>query len=167
MVIAFQFRKIKKEWGGGGWHPKCSYLSGSGKLSCLLGTSLPASAGAHCEIRANQGKAIVTLSALKFIYIVCDMISIGTGAVVLFGLIAGKLLGDYTVFFLRLALATSVAGQLFPSDNGSNQAGISYRAAPRYSAFCHAWNESNQRVRAWSVPIKPGIQKTAGVVTLW
>ena len=58
----------------------------------------------------------MTLSALKFIYIVCDMIAIGTGAAVLFGLIAGKLLGDCTVFFLRFALATSVAGLLFPWD---------------------------------------------------
>jgi hypothetical protein len=70
----------------------------------------------HYEIRANQGEMIMTLSALKFIYIACDMIAIGTGAAVLFGLIAGKLLGDCTVFFLRFALATSVAGLLFPRD---------------------------------------------------
>ena len=56
----------------------------------------------------------MTLSALKFIYIVCDLIAVGTGAAVLFGLIAGELLDDCAVFFLRFALATSVAGLLFP-----------------------------------------------------
>ena len=57
------------------------------------------------------------LSALKFIFILCDLISIGTGVAVLFGLIAGQLLHDCTVFFLRFALATSVAGLLFPWNN--------------------------------------------------
>jgi hypothetical protein len=116
----FSSGKIKKAGCGRDWHTKCIYSNSSDKLSCLLGTSLPAAAGAYCEIRANQGEKIMTLSALKFIYIVCDMIAIGTGAAVLFGLIAGKLLGDYTVFFLRFALATSVAGLLFPWDNVSS-----------------------------------------------
>jgi hypothetical protein len=56
----------------------------------------------------------MTLSALKFVYIVCDMIAVGTGLAVLFGLIAGELIDDCAVFFLRFALATSVTGLLFP-----------------------------------------------------
>lgn len=58
----------------------------------------------------------MTISILTLIYIVCNMIAIGAGAAVLFGLITGELLDDYALLFLRFALATSVTGLLFPSD---------------------------------------------------
>lgn len=49
-----------------------------------------------------------------FVYVACDLVAIGTGAAVVFGLLRGKLPGKVTVLFLRYALITSVIGLLFP-----------------------------------------------------
>lgn len=53
-------------------------------------------------------------SIFTFVYIACDLVAIGTGAAVVFGLLRGKLLGEITVLFLRYALITNVIGLLFP-----------------------------------------------------
>jgi hypothetical protein len=54
------------------------------------------------------------LSILRLGYALCDLISIGAGTIVLFGLLTGELLDKWTVLFLRCTLATSVTGLLFP-----------------------------------------------------
>jgi hypothetical protein len=54
------------------------------------------------------------LSILRLGYAICDVISIGTGIVVLFGLLTGELLDRWATHFLRYTLATSVTGLLFP-----------------------------------------------------
>jgi hypothetical protein len=54
------------------------------------------------------------LSILRFTYVACDLITIGAGAVVLFGLLTGELVDEWTTLFLRYTLATSVTGLLFP-----------------------------------------------------
>jgi hypothetical protein len=54
------------------------------------------------------------LSVLRFGYAIFDAISIGTGIVVLFGLLTGDLLDRWATHFLRYTLATSITGLLFP-----------------------------------------------------
>lgn len=54
------------------------------------------------------------LGIMTFIYDLCDLVAIGTGATVLFGLLTGELLQKWAVVFLRFVLATSVIGLLFP-----------------------------------------------------
>ena len=54
------------------------------------------------------------LSVLRLCHAICDVISIGTGIVVLFGLFTGELLDKWATLFLRYTLATCVTGLLFP-----------------------------------------------------
>jgi len=51
---------------------------------------------------------------MTFVYDICNLVAIGTGAAVLFGLLTGALLQKWAVLFLRYTLATSVIGLLFP-----------------------------------------------------
>ena len=53
------------------------------------------------------------LSILRFGYAVCDLISIGTGVIALFGLLTGELLDKWATLFLRYTLAMSITGLLF------------------------------------------------------
>lgn len=54
------------------------------------------------------------LSILRLGYALCDLIAIGTGTIVLFGLLTGELLDKRATLFLRYTLATSIIGLLFP-----------------------------------------------------
>jgi hypothetical protein len=56
----------------------------------------------------------VILGILKLVHILFDLIGIGAGTVVLFGMFAGELLDKWSVIFLKCALAVSVTGLLFP-----------------------------------------------------
>jgi hypothetical protein len=53
-------------------------------------------------------------SILRLGYAICDVIAIGAGIVVLFGLLTGELLGKWATLFLRYTLVASVFGLLFP-----------------------------------------------------
>lgn len=53
------------------------------------------------------------LTILRLGYAICDLISIGFGAMVLFGLLSGKLLDKWATLFLRYTLVMSIAGLLF------------------------------------------------------
>jgi hypothetical protein len=53
------------------------------------------------------------MSILRFVHAVCDLLAIGAGTIVLFGLLAGELIDKWAVLFLRCTLATSVIGLLF------------------------------------------------------
>jgi hypothetical protein len=50
---------------------------------------------------------------LTVFHVVCGMAGVGLGAMVLFGLFNGKVLDKFTVLFLQLSLAASIAGLLF------------------------------------------------------
>jgi hypothetical protein len=52
------------------------------------------------------------LSILRLGYAVCDLISIGSGTIVLFGLLSGELIDKWATRFLRYSLATSITGLL-------------------------------------------------------
>jgi hypothetical protein len=54
------------------------------------------------------------MSILRFVYAVCDLLAIGAGTIVLFGLFTGELIDQWAGLFLKCALATSVTGLLFP-----------------------------------------------------
>ena len=54
------------------------------------------------------------LSILTVIHFVFSLAAVYAGAEVLFGLLAGKILGKCTIAFLRCSLAASIAGLLFP-----------------------------------------------------
>jgi hypothetical protein len=66
--------------------------------------------------RENMGQWITEnktmLTFISFVYIACDLIAIGTGARVLFGLFTGALPCRRVVLFLRCSLLTSVIGLL-------------------------------------------------------
>ena len=50
------------------------------------------------------------LTIFTLIHVVISLVAIGSGFVVLFGLIAGKRLDGWTAFFLATTVATSVTG---------------------------------------------------------
>jgi hypothetical protein len=54
------------------------------------------------------------LKTFTLIHVVISLVAIGSGFVVLFGLIAGKRLDAWTAFFLATTIATSVTGFGFP-----------------------------------------------------
>jgi hypothetical protein len=54
---------------------------------------------------------------LRFVYAVCDLLAIGAGTKVLFGLLTGELIEKRAVLFLRCTLAASVIGLFFPFDD--------------------------------------------------
>ena len=54
------------------------------------------------------------MSILRFVYAVCDLLAIGAGTIVLFGLFTGELIEKWAALFLKCVLAASVTGLLFP-----------------------------------------------------
>jgi hypothetical protein len=54
------------------------------------------------------------LKTFTLIHVIISLLAIGSGFVVMFGLIAGKRLDAWTVFFLATTIATSVTGFGFP-----------------------------------------------------
>ena len=54
------------------------------------------------------------MSILRFVYAVCDLLAIGAGTIVLFGLLTGELIDKWAALFLKCALAASVTGLFFP-----------------------------------------------------
>src|SRR6266702_4496706 len=55
-----------------------------------------------------------TLTVLTLVHVVLSLIGIGSGLVVVFGLITRKQLKGWTALFLTTTIATSVTGFLFP-----------------------------------------------------
>jgi hypothetical protein len=58
----------------------------------------------------------MTTSTFTFIHVLLSLAAIGTGFVVMFGLLAGKRLDGWTAIFIVTSMATSVTGFLFPFD---------------------------------------------------
>jgi hypothetical protein len=54
------------------------------------------------------------MTTLTFIHVLISLVGIFTGFVVLFGLLAGKRLDNWTAIFLATTVATSVTGFFFP-----------------------------------------------------
>ena len=54
------------------------------------------------------------MSILRFVYAACDLLAIGAGTIVLFGLLTGELIDKWAALFLKCALAASVTGLFFP-----------------------------------------------------
>jgi hypothetical protein len=59
----------------------------------------------------------MTTSTFTLVHVVISLISIGSGLVVSFGLLAGKRLNGWTALFLATTVATSVSGFGFPFDH--------------------------------------------------
>ncbi len=59
----------------------------------------------------------MTLSTFTLLHVVISLIGIGSGLVVLYGLLAGKRLDGITVIFLLTTVLTSVTGFLFPFEH--------------------------------------------------
>jgi hypothetical protein len=59
----------------------------------------------------------MSLATYTLIHVVLSLVGIGSGLVVLFGLLAGKRLGGWTGLFLTTTVATSVTGFGFPFDH--------------------------------------------------
>jgi hypothetical protein len=54
------------------------------------------------------------MDTFTIIHVIISLIAIGSGFIVLFGLLTGKRLDGWTAFFLAMTGATSVTGFLFP-----------------------------------------------------
>jgi hypothetical protein len=76
-----------------------------------------------------------------FVYFLCDLFAIGFGAKVLFWLLSGELLERAAVHFLRLVLATSIVGLLFPSHHLPYTHGISMLSVYVSGASILAWRK--------------------------
>src|SRR6266545_1209513 len=59
----------------------------------------------------------LTTSTFTTVHVVLSLVGIGSGLVVLFGLLAGKRLDRWTALFLATTVATSVTGFGFPFDH--------------------------------------------------
>src|SRR5882757_9494479 len=58
----------------------------------------------------------MSLAAFTMLHVIISLIAIGTGFVVLYGLINGKLLSPWNVVFLVTTILTSLTGFAFPND---------------------------------------------------
>jgi hypothetical protein len=58
----------------------------------------------------------MSLSAFTMLHVIISLIGIGTGFIVLFGLINGRLLSPWNVVFLVTTILTSLTGFAFPND---------------------------------------------------
>jgi len=54
------------------------------------------------------------MDTFTIIHVIISLIAIGSGFIVLIGLLAGRLLDGWTAFFLAMTAATSVTGFFFP-----------------------------------------------------
>ncbi len=61
----------------------------------------------------------ISLSTYTIIHVIISLIGIGTGFIVLYGLINSKLLGSWNVAFLVTTVLTSVTGFGFPNTKGT------------------------------------------------
>lgn len=59
----------------------------------------------------------MTLATYTLVHVVLSLVGIGSGLVVLFGLLAGKRLAGWTGLFLATTIATSVTGFGFPVEH--------------------------------------------------
>ncbi len=59
----------------------------------------------------------MTTSTFTFVHVLLSLVGIGSGFVVVFGLLTGKRLDGWTALFLATTVATSVTGFLFPFDH--------------------------------------------------
>jgi len=59
----------------------------------------------------------MTLATYTFVHVVISLVGIGSGLVVLYGLLTGKRLDGWTALFLASTVATSVTGFGFPFDH--------------------------------------------------
>ncbi|MEO8049444.1 MAG: hypothetical protein ABI833_03425 [Acidobacteriota bacterium] len=59
----------------------------------------------------------MSLATYTLVHVVLSLVGIGSGLVVLFGLIKGKLLGGWTGLFLATTILTSVTGFGFPGEH--------------------------------------------------
>jgi hypothetical protein len=57
---------------------------------------------------------IFGMTTLTFVHVVLSLVGIGSGLVVLFGLLAGRRLEGWTALFLVTTVATSATGFGFP-----------------------------------------------------
>jgi hypothetical protein len=57
------------------------------------------------------------VSILTFVHVVLSLVGIGSGFVVIFGMLTAKRLDRWTAWFLATTLATSVTGFFFPVDH--------------------------------------------------
>ena len=58
----------------------------------------------------------MTTSTFTFVHVLLSLVGIGSGGIVLFGLLTGKRLNGWTALFLASTVATSVTGFAFPFD---------------------------------------------------
>jgi hypothetical protein len=58
----------------------------------------------------------MTIATFTFVHVLISLVGIATGGVVLFGLITGKRLDNWTAVFLATTVATSATGFAFPVD---------------------------------------------------
>jgi hypothetical protein len=59
----------------------------------------------------------MSLATFTFVHVLISLVGIGSGFVVLFGLVAGKRLEGWTAWFLTTTVATSLTGFGFPFDH--------------------------------------------------
>ena len=59
----------------------------------------------------------MTTSTFTFVHVLLSLVGIGSGFIVIFGLLTGKRLDGWTALFLATTVATSVTGFLFPFDH--------------------------------------------------
>jgi hypothetical protein len=59
----------------------------------------------------------MTISTFTFVHVLLSLVGIGSGLVVLFGLLTAKRLDGWTALFLATTVATSVTGFGFPVDH--------------------------------------------------
>jgi hypothetical protein len=91
------------------------------------------------------------LQILTFVHVAISLVGIGSGFVVIYGMLAAQRLDRWTAVFLATTILTSVTGFLFPIDRftPAHALGILSVAVPR------AWHVSRALLRcfAWCLPL--------------
>ena len=81
------------------------------------------------------------LNILTYIHVALVLIAIGSGAIVLFGLLIGYLLDKWAVLILRCSLAASVTGLVFPFHHLLPTHGVSMLSVYVSGAVILAWRK--------------------------
>jgi hypothetical protein len=81
------------------------------------------------------------MSILRFVYTVCDLVAIGAGTRVLFGLLTGELIDKWAVRFLRSTIAASVIGLLLSLHDFTVVQGCSMLAVYASGVAILAWRK--------------------------
>jgi hypothetical protein len=101
----------------------------------------------------------MTTSTFTFVHVLLSLAGIGSGFIVILGLLSGKRLDGWSAIFLATTVATSGTGFLFPFDHllPSHKVGILHRDADQIAPIGPSAVLSSKLVKGAIPKVYPGL----------